>query len=178
MFQACILSGHEGTLGGGQKIYFTLMGSCELRAPTIARQIVSLVDRTDSGSQNSHSVKQLFITLMGSVEIKAPTLTEEFVDFRDLLHSGKLSLSNWDRYAAEANRSDVEIATFTLMGSFSDGELPEDDAEIDALAMQRHLGAISDDAAEVLKRGIGQRGGERRATLRRAITSLVAAGSV
>ncbi len=64
MFQACILSGHEAALDSDEKWYFTLMGSCELRAPTYARQIARTKER--EGALGTPPVRQVFITLAGS----------------------------------------------------------------------------------------------------------------
>lgn len=167
MLHACIMSGHEGVLDSEQRVYLTFMAGIELRAPTIARQIVAR--RNQPEPRNGPAVRQVFLTLLGGASIRVPTVTEEFMDFRDLIQSGKISLGDWDQHATDAQRTDVQISTFTVMGGFSDGELPSDDAEVDALAIQRHLGNIPEGVGEILKLGIGQRGGERRAILRRAV---------
>jgi hypothetical protein len=168
MIQICIMSGHDGQLGSEKKVYFTLMGACDLLRPTFARQIVAR--RRDQGDGAGKPARQVFITLMGATEIKAPTLVEEYTDLRELLQSGALTLADWDRYAAEVDRSDVSVASFSLMAGFSECELPSENEEVDGLAMQRHLGNIPPSAGEILQHGIGLRGAERRATLRRALS--------
>ena len=106
---------------------------------------------------------------MGATEINAPTLAEEFIDLQELLRSGELRMDDWERHAADAGRSDVSISSFTLMAGFSECELPSENEEVDSLALHRHLGNIPESAGAVLQHGIGQRGAERRATLRRAV---------
>jgi len=172
MLQVCIFSGHEGTLDSEGKVYITLMGGCELRSPSIARQVVRRMEREARGMPQPP--KQVFVTLMGATEIKVPTLVEELIDLRDALGSGRFTLADWDRYALDGSRLDVSFVTYSLMAGFSDGELPSEDEEIDALAMQRHLGSITQEVGDLLKLGIGQHGGERRSIIRRAV---VAAGA-
>ena len=167
MIQVCIWSGHEGQLGSENKLYLTLMGGCELVCPTMARQILARRKQERNGSPAKP--RQVFVTIMGGTEIKVPTLAQEYVDFRDLLHSSSVTMEEWDRYVTEVGRADVSVASFTLMGGFSDGQLPSENEEIDSLAVQLHLGSISEDAGRILQYGIGQHGAERRATVRRAV---------
>ena len=165
MIQVCIMSGHEGRLGSEGKIYLTLMGACELRRPTFARQIVNRRQQANGAPVS----RQTFVTLMGATEILAPTLAEEFLELSELLGTGAMTMADWDRAVLETGRSDANFATFTLMGAFDECALPEEPDEIDALALHQHLGHISESACEVLRYGIGQRDAERRATLRRAL---------
>ncbi len=169
MLQACIMSGLESDLSSDSKFYLTLMGGCELRAPTIAKQI--LANRNKPTGNRAFTVTQTFITLLGSTEIKVPTLAQEFLEYRDLMQCGSLSLGDWDRLAGELGRIDVKVVTFTIMGGYCEDQLPSDDEEIDSLALQTHLGNIHEAASEILKHGIGQRGAERRAILRRALVA-------
>ena len=170
MIQVCIMSGHDGQLGSESKVYLTLMGGCELIRPTFARQI--LANRQQERAGRSKRPRQTFVTLLGGTEIKAPTLAEEFIELQELLSSGQFSMEDWDRNAAEAGRSDVSVASFTLMAGFDECELPSENEEIDRLALHRHLGTISEAASQTLQYGIGQRGAERRATLRRALLAV------
>lgn len=167
MIHFCIMSGHEGSLGSDNKVYLTLMGACELVRPTLARQIVARRQREQQGK--SRLPRQMFLTLMGVTGITAPTLAEEFIDLQELLKGGELRMEDWERAMGDIGRSDVLASSFTLMGAFSECELPSENAEVDSLALHRHLGNISDGAGHVLQHGIGQRGAERRATLRRAL---------
>ena len=169
MIQVCIMGGHEGVIRPEPKIYFTLMGSCELKRQTVARQI--LAQRQQQKEGVTKPPKQFFLTVMGGAEIQSPTLAEEFIDLREMIQSGALSLGDWDRAMSDMSRSDVRIGSFTLMGGFSENVLPSDEDEIEGIAVQRHLGNISDSAGEVLQYGIGRKDIERRATLRRAVTA-------
>lgn len=167
MIQFCIMGGYEGLIQPERKVYFTLMGGADLRRPTVARQILARRQMDSTGLAKPPS--QFFITIMGAVDIHSPTLAEEFIDLREMIQSGSLSLSDWDQAMSNISRSDVSVASFTLMGGFSENTLPSEDEEIESLAVQRHLGNISDRATEVLQFGIGQKNSERRATLRRAV---------
>jgi hypothetical protein len=77
-------------------------------------------------------------------------------------------VDDWDRAVSEIGRGQVSISSFTLMGGVDQTGLPEETEEIESLALQRHLGNISDSAGQVLQYGIGQRDSERYATIRRA----------
>ncbi len=167
MIQFCIMGGYEGLIRPDKKIYVTLMGGCELKKPTVARQI--LTHRRHESEGPLRPRRQFFLTIMGATEILCPTLAEEFIDLREMIHSGTLAMADFDRALADLARSETSYASFTLMGGFSESELPTEEKEIESLALQRHLGNISEEAGQVLQFGIGQRDAERRATLRRAI---------
>jgi hypothetical protein len=167
MIQFCIMSGHEAKIRPEPKIYVTLMGGCDLKRETVARRILTQRQRQREGKDTPP--KQFFLTLMGGTVITCPTLAEEFLDLQQLIRAGELSLADWDRALADLGRLDVSIASFTLMGAFSECELPSETEEIDSLALQRHLGNISADAGEVLQHGIGQRDAERHSVVRRAL---------
>ena len=167
MIQFCIMSGYDGRVRPERKVYVTLMGACDLKRSTVARQI--LAQRLQEREGKTHPPRQFFLTIMGATEITCPTLAEEFIDLREMMSSGALSMDDWDRAMADLGRSDVSIASFTLMGGFSESELPSENEEIESLAVQRHLGTISDSAGQVLQFGVGRHDAERRATLRQAI---------
>jgi hypothetical protein len=167
MIQFCIMGGYEGCVRPERKVYVTLMGGCDLKRATVARQL--LARRLQEREGQTRPPRQFFLTIMGGVQIKCPTLAEEFIDLREMMSSGTLSMDDWDRAIADMGRADVSIASFTLMGGFSESVLPSENEEIESLAVQRHLGTISDSAGQVLQFGVGQRDGERRATLRRAV---------
>lgn len=171
MFQICIMGGHEGVVRPEKRIYLTLMGACELKRATVARQILAARQQQQQGMTKPRW--QFFLTIMGAAEIKCPTLAEEFIDLREMISSRALTMDDWDRAMADLTRSDVTISAFTLMGGFAENVLPSDDEEIESLAVQRHLGNISENEGEVLQYGIGRRDVERRATLRRAVTAEV-----
>jgi hypothetical protein len=167
MIQFCIMSGHEARIRPEPKIYVTLMGGCDLKRETLARQILAQRQRKREGKDCPP--RQFFLTLMGGTVITSSTLTEEFLDLQQLIRAGELSLADWDRALADLGRLDVSIASFTLMGAFCECELPSETDEIDSLALQRHLGNVSADAGEVLQHGIGQRDAERHSVVRRAL---------
>ena len=170
MIQVCIMSGHEGRLRSEKKIFITLMGGMELTRQTVAKQILSQRQmEKDAAAGKPTGQRHFFLTIMGATEISLPTLAEEFIDMRETLRTGVLKVEEWDRCVAALGRSDYSIASFTLMGGFSEAMLPGEESEIDSLALHRHLGTIPEPAGRVLEYGIGQRDGERWATIRRAV---------
>ena len=118
MIQFCIMGGYEGRIRPEPKLYVTFLGGCSLKRATVARQI--LAQRLQEREGRTHPPRQFFLTIMGGVEIKCPTLAEEFIDLREMIHSGNLSMDDWDRAMADLGRSDVSIGSFTLMGGFSE----------------------------------------------------------
>ncbi len=170
MIQFCIMSGQESKIRPEAKVYVTLMGGMELKRDTLARQILSQRQRQRQGQ--IAPPKQFFLTIMGATEVTCPTLAEEFIDLQQLMRTGELTMADWDRAMTDLGRLDVSISSFTLMGGFSENELPSESAEIDSLALQRHLGNITADAGEVLKHGIGQRDAERHVVIRRALQTV------
>ncbi len=167
MIQICMFSGHEGVVRAEKKIYITIFGGCELVRPTVAKRIIARRQQQTAESSTKPPMV-FFFTLFGCTEIKTPTLAEEFLDLRQALDSRALTLEEWDRAMAELSQLDVSISSLTLFAGFGECELPEETEEIDALALQRHLGNISDKAGQVLQFAIGQRQAERTATIRRA----------
>lgn len=166
MIQFCIMGGQEAVIQPETKIYFTLMGGCDLRRETLARRLLAQRQRKKEGRSIP---RQFFITIMGATEVTCPTLADEFIDLQQLLRSGQLTLDDWDRAIGELSQLDVSIGSFTLMGGFSECEIPSESQEIESLALQRHMGNITREASDVLQHGIGKRNGERHATLRRAL---------
>lgn len=166
MIQFCIMGGQEAVLKPESKLYLTFMGGCELRRETLARRLLAQRERQREGRAIP---RQFFFTVMGGVEIRCPTLAEEFIDLQQLIRAGQLTLSDWDKALSELGRLDINIGSFTLMGAFSECELPSETQEVESLALQRHMGNITRDASDVLQHGIGKHEGERNATLRRAL---------
>ena len=167
MVHFCVMSGHDGYLASESKVYLTLMGACELKHPTFARQVAARMQQNRDPS--SPRPRQTFVTVMGATELKAPTLAEEFLELRELLKNRTISMAEWERSMADVDRSDVIISSFSLMGGFDQCALPTENEEVDGLATQQHLGNISEDAGRILQHGIGQHGAERRTTLHRAV---------
>ena len=59
-----------------------------------------------------------------------------------------------------------------------DGDnLPSEDDELEDLALNRHLGYITEQASELLMQAIGQRGSSRGAVVRQAIAVAMAEAS-
>jgi hypothetical protein len=168
MIQATIFAGHDGRLRFDKWFYLTLFGGCDLFRPTMARRLLMQRQAQQQGRPIQQR-KPFFLTIFGGVSIKSPTLAEEFIDFREMINSGMLTLEEWDRSLALLDQDDGGIASLTLFGGFDECELPSENEEVDSLAVQRHLGNISDSAGQALQYGIGQHGAERSATVRRAV---------
>ncbi len=168
MFKITIFGGYEGRLQNDNSFYLTVFGGCTLVQPTIARQLLLL--RASQRGERPVMGRPYFFTLFGGVEIKSPTLSEEFIDLNEMVRSGELTLQDWDRSMVELARPESMYASFTMFAGFDECMLPEEDKEIESLALQCHLGNIPDSARHVLQTGIGQGGSERRAVLHRAIT--------
>ncbi|MCP4247098.1 MAG: hypothetical protein GY778_08615 [bacterium] len=167
MLQVCMFGSYEGRLRANKRIFFTLFGGCTLRRPTLARRMMT--ERNQRQGERPVPRRHVMITLFGATEIKAPTLIEEFLDLQEGLRSGALSVESWDQFAAElALTEDETTMSVTLFGGFEEAALPAEDEEVDALALQRHLGNISDSAVQVLQLGVGQDEAHRRAVLRQA----------
>ncbi len=170
MIQVCIMSGHEGRLRAEKKLYITLMGGTELNRPTLAKQILmQRQQEKDVREGKPAGQRHFFLTIMGATEILLPTLAEEFIDMHETFRTGILAVEEWDRCVALLGKSDYGIASFTLMGGFSETTLPAEEKEIETLALHRHLGTIPETAGRILEFGIGQRDAERWATVRRAV---------
>jgi len=160
------MGGQESVIQPVSKVYITFMGGSEFRRETLARRLLSQRQRLREGRTIP---RQFFLTVMGGTDISSPTLAEEFIDLQQMIRAGELTMADWDRAIGELGRLDVNIGSFTFMGGFSECELPSETAEIDSLALQRHMGNITREASDVLQHGIGKRDGERHATLRRAL---------
>lgn len=167
MLQFCIFGGHHGLLSAEKKGYFTVFGSCELRRPTLARQLIT-ARRIRGGHEMAP--RSVFVTIFGSTEIKCPTLAEEFVDWLDAARSGALDLDLGDADWAELEKGSLNaIASLTLFGSFDQSSLPDENDEIESLALQHHFGAIHDDSRRILEMGVGQSGAQRRTIIQQAV---------
>jgi len=167
MVHVTIFGGHGGRLQSDKRVFITLFGGTELLRPTIARQL--LAQKQTQQNPGDRPNRPFFFTIFGGVEITYPTLAEEFLDLRELISSGMLSLSDWDRSMTLLTEPAGSIASFTMFGACEENNLPGEDAEVDSLAAQQHLGNISGSATQVLQYGIGQKGSERAATVKRAL---------
>jgi hypothetical protein len=166
MLQLCMFSGFEGPLTAERKCYFTMFGGCELRRPTLARQL--LAARNPSGEPLPQP-RIVFITVFGGTSIQYPTLAEEYLDLREAIDHGHLDAARLDFYNNEIDRwTSSAFLTLTLFGGFDESELPAEEEELDAIALQRHLGRIGSTSSRILESGVGMRGAQRRAIVQHA----------
>ncbi len=169
MFQICMFGGYEGRLRANKRIFLTMFGACELHRPTRARELLA---RRAKSSGDPQRRRHAAITVFGATEIKAPTLAEEFIDLQEAIRSGALAQDELDRFAAGLSDEDTgTVFSLTLFGAFQEVSLPNEDEEVDGLALQQHLGNISDSAARVLQLGVGQSDAHRRAVVHQAIAA-------
>jgi hypothetical protein len=167
MFQVCAFGGYEGRLLPTKRVLITLFAGAELHRPTLARRLLACRRRQVEAVPPHRLV---VLTLFGGTELKWPTLAEEFLDLREAISSGAISLAEWDPLMGDLSRMEDEaIFSLTLFGAFEETALPSEDAEVDALAVQRHLGNIPESAGKVLEYAIGQPEPSRRAVLRQAL---------
>jgi len=186
MLKVTIFGGHNGRLGHEGQVYLTIFGACELVRPTIAWQLISQRHEEQRGPKETapsdswqHRLglnrgrgsrsKPFFFTIFGGTELKSPTLAEEFMDLREAIQNGLLTLDDVGRSLADLTHAEPSIGSFTIFAGFDECMLPKEDAEVDSLAVHRHIGNVSERAGGVLQMGIGQRAGERRATIRQAL---------
>ena len=166
MIRFTIFSGYEGRLRLDGMFYLTLFGGCELVRPTIARH--AMVRKELEQDRRAVRQRPFFLTIFGGASIKLPSLTEEFLDLRESLSSHALAMGDWERSVTDLSRSDSLFGSFTLFGGFVEEDLPSETEEIEAIALHRHLGNLSDTAGQLLQYGIGQHDTERYTTVRRA----------
>ena len=171
MIHLCMFGGHGGELSPGKRLYLTAFGGAELKRPTIARQII---EQRRGGAVQPRSV--FCITLFGATTIQAPTLAEEYLDLQDALRGGLFSLEDWDRaIAALGAANNLRIGSFTVFGGFDGAAVPDEDAELERLAVARQTGRISDDASHHLTLAIGEAGAHRPAAVRQAMGAALSA---
>ena len=169
MIHFTIFAGHEGRLRLDGTFYLTMFGGCELIRPTLARHAMTKRELEREGRATRQ--KPFFLTIFGGAGIKLPTLAEEYLDLQESLGSGLLAMADWERSVTDLTRSDSLFGSFTLFGGFDEGELPSENEEIEAIALHRHLGNLSDTAGQMLQYGIGRRDAERYATVHRAVNA-------
>ncbi len=170
MFNFCVFGAQCGELSFTKKLYVTLFGGCDLKRPTIAKQVLIAKRR---GNPESLLRGQFFLTVFGAVEIKSPTLAEEFLDLQDAMRSGLLTWSDWDDAVARLSLSaSGKISSLTLFGGMESNALPTEDEELDALALSQHLGRVSDVASRTLMLAVGQAGAQRPAAVRHAVAAV------
>ncbi len=170
MLRITAFSGHDGQWSHHSQFYLTLFGGCSLTKPTLARQIVLAreLERNDDAKRAEEN-GSFFLTLFGAVEIKWPTLAEEYIDFSEMLRTGALRMEEWDSRVTVMSAFRPGASTLTLFAGFDENEIPNEKDEIEALAIQRHLGNISESVGRILQLGIGKKGSERTSIIRRAV---------
>lgn len=190
MLHVTIFSGHEGRFRPENRFYLTLFGATELKRPTLAKTLVHRkYTRSQAGRQAEKKQpgvleqagiylpdaqkpgKPFFLTVFGGASIKVPTLAEELIDLQELLTSGEITRDEWASMAYTLDEAASASASFTLFGGFDECELPTEEEEIESLAVQSHLGTITDSARRILQTGVGQKDAERRAIVQRALTA-------
>lgn len=166
----CVFGGQTLPLHPDKRVYLTLFGGCEIKRPTVARQIVARRSAANSGRERPWS---FFFTMFGGAEVKAPTLVEEYLDLVEAVRSGQVSLDEWDRNAAHVDDLGPRITSFTIFGGFEGEELPDENAELDAIALQHHLGTLPPAVMNSLAMAVGLEGGQRRAVIRQAAADTI-----
>lgn len=168
MVNFCMFAGSEGDLSAGKRLYVTVFGGCELRRPTLARQIIEW--RRSGGTGAAFKPRTAyFLTLFGGVSITAPTLAEEFLDLQDAIRANLITLEDWDRAIGQLSSGDlVRTASITIFGAFEGASVPDENVELDKLAAMQHLSRIPPEAVQSLMLGVGQRGAQRHAVIREA----------
>ncbi len=167
MLQLCVFGSQAGPLVMEKRCYLTVFGSCELRRPTLARQIASTQAVSNGKAPES---KMIFLTVFGGTRIICPTLAEEYVDLRAAIESGHLELGRWESYLVELEKwQSSAYLSLTLFASLEDAHLPSEDQEVETLALQRHFGRIGEQAGRILEMGVGQRGAARRSIIQEAV---------
>ncbi len=172
MIHFCIMGAHEGELTAERKVCVTIFGACELKRPTLAKQIIEMRQNSHTGAPvRSH----FFITICGATELLAPTLAEEYLAMQEAIRAGTLTVEEWDAAIAQlGSDSGFQYGSLTLMGGFDSNGVPEESAEVDGLAINQHLGRIPEPAGRTLEFGVGRSGSERAAVVRQAFASAAA----
>jgi len=102
-------------------------------------------------------------------------LADEYLTLLDGVRIGALTLADWDAFAGRLGAEGPEyVASFTLFAELKADALPTEDAELDALALQRHAGRIPHVAVDCLMVGVGQAGARRLAAVRQAVAATLA----
>jgi len=176
MIHFCVCGGHDGQLSADKKVYVTIFGACELKRPTLAKQVIEMRRRADAGLPQPGS--HFFVTICGATEIKSPTLAEEYLDFKDAITANLFTMEDWNAALARfSGNGGVQTASFTLCGAFSANELPSENEEVEGLALNRHLGHIPDGASTMLEMAVGQGGSQRASLIGRAFATTIAAST-
>lgn len=167
MIHFSVFGGHEGQLHPERGLYVAIFGGSTLLRPTLASRLVELRANPDvAGRIRGY----FFFSLFGGITVKWPTLASEYLALRDAILGGALTLNDWDRLVARFGESGgLRAGSFALFGSVEMDQLPGEDAELDDLSMQRHLGALPDFVVDRLMLAVGHGGPQRLAAVRHAV---------
>lgn len=170
MIHLCMFGGHDGEFSPGKRLYITAFGGSELKRPTIARQIIEF---RRGGALQPRSA--FCITMFGGTSVLAPSLAEEYLDLQDALRADLFKLEDWDRaIAALGAANNMRIGSFTIFGAFESAALPDENTELERLAVARESGRISESASQQLMLAVGQPGPHRAAAVRQAMAVALA----
>lgn len=169
MVQFSMFGGYEGVLDAEGRMYITIFAGTDLKRPPFASRVAAMRRR---GEQDWRPSRGFVLTICGGVEIKWPPLAEEFLALRDALRTGTMTMDDWDRALAQTSDEGLfHPASFTLFGALSVDEVPDEDKELEGLALQRHHGEIPDAAVQELLLAIGQTGVQRLVAVRQAVAT-------
>jgi hypothetical protein len=164
MVHLCTFGGHEGEQMSPGHVYVTLFGGTDLKRRTVTQRFMDEQHSNGRGNQRA----AFFLTIFGAASVQSPTLASEYVELMQSIRVGTITLKQWDDFASRYSLDRIDAGSFTLFGGFG-AEEPSQDAELDDLAMHRHLGQIPDAAAGVLMLAIGQKGKARSLAVRTAV---------
>lgn len=172
MFHFAIFGGNEGQLANGRTVHVTVFGSSSLTRMPTARHLAELGRQLETTGSGPH---HFFLTLFGGAEVIWPSLADEYLALHEAVRTGVLSLDQWDRLLARPGSAGVlRVASLTLFGGFDADVVPSEDKELDDLAVQRHLAQIPPKAMDLLMLAIGQKGVQRLAAVRQAVSAAFA----
>lgn len=172
MVSFCAFSAHDAQLSADGCLHFTVFGGARFRRPPVAHLIAERRRRTPAPPDGT---QYFFVTLFGETSITWPTLAEELLAVCEALDTGTLALSDWDHSMAQPELSGLlRVHALTLFGGFDANHAPSEEAELDALTLQRHTGHIPEEAVELLMLGIGHTGTQRLVAVRNALAAMLA----
>lgn len=169
MASFCAFGSHDAHLADEGSLHLTIFGGANFRRPPAAHLIVALKRTVASGFERP---PHFFLTLFGDTAISWPTLAEEYLAACEALDAGTLMLQDWDHTVAQPGVvGGFRAHALTLFGGFNASKAPSEEAELDALTLQRHAGQIPPPAVELLMLGIGQIGLQRLSAVRNALAA-------
>jgi hypothetical protein len=172
MLHFCVFGGSDTELRTEGGVYVTIFGGATLRRPPLAH---ALTLHRGQSAEKTRIHQHYCLVLFGGITVSWPTVVQEYLSLRDALRSRTITLDEWDNFVAQSGvDGSLRVNSLTLFGGFDSNETPSEDDELDTISMHRHLGQISEDAAERLMLAIGQSGPHRLAIVRQAVQAEVA----